>query len=578
MSFAADMKDFTSAAQAGQKMVGAKDDLEYKRALTANQRAQTAKLENENNDEETRTATLGNLKAKTRNLEGATALQGLRGQLTKAQIKQLTEAQAPEAVPTSSSIVPATRAIEDAPAAPAQAVPAAPPQASGIPAPAAQEPLSPDLTPPTAQYSAGGSVQKFAGGGAVGEPEPDEGDPAESGEDEGASSPTDISARGRGAPSFSHAAASDAVHAGLTYGAKALGLHSAAGVMTPGRQRAANAWSGGAHAASPQEMDAVKKSIDPDNQLPESSRNLAAVGAMYQFKMAKGDTEGAARAAFQMIQHYRQASQRYAVIAAHAAQNGDIDTATYAAMKAYANVPNGQNFQLQRTSDGKISYTVTDEKTGKVKAQGIETPEKLASSAMGFAQNGFDESLMAAVQQRPAASAKPAVDPNAQPMKTPDKTAALKGIDAAYTDQNPDDEKTSKPKYSPGDARDLKGAAFRISAHTANSRLTPGEAMDVTTKIADPTSLDQAGFATKKTDGGYQVRIGKKEVFVPEADFETLLEKRNAKLKSLAPKAGDNEPGIISKAVTAGGKYLSGLRDRNKAALASKDFNEPSIP
>jgi hypothetical protein len=146
------------------------------------------------------------------------------------------------------------------------------------------------------------------------------------------------------------------------------------------------------------DLGRIKKSIDPNSKLPESSHNLAAVGAMYQYMMNKGDTDAAACAAFQMIQYYRTASQTYAVIAAASAQKGGLDTNTRAAMKEYANVPDGQNFQLQKTPDGQVSYTTTDEKTGKVTSHGLETPDNLAASAMGFAKNGFDKALLATAE------------------------------------------------------------------------------------------------------------------------------------------------------------------------------------
>jgi hypothetical protein len=586
MGFAQEMKDFISAREAGQKMIGAASDEEYKKVKSKYTEEMTKTLQKKNDDEEGDKATLDlknaqvqNTLASAANHRAQAAYHGRMGQAVDTGGVEL---------PTRSSIVPAETggtggvSAPQAPAAPAQAVPVGtgvnPP---GFPAPVDQAPLA---------FKNGGSVQHFADGGAVAD-QPDEEDPAESApepapeavpasaptDEAGTSDTTDISARSRGTPTFSHAAAMDGVHAGATYISKALGLHRPSGVETPGRARAAQAWATGAHAASPDDMAAIQKSIDPDNKLPESSRNLAAVGAVYQFKMNKGEPEAAAKAAGQMIAYYRQASQRYAVIAAAAAQRGDLDTATHAAMKAYANVPDGQNFQVQKTPDGQLSYTITDEKTGKVTAHGLETPQKLASSAMGFAASGFDEALMAAAGQR-SAGGKPAVDPNSAPLKTADKKDAIKGIDAAYASQNPapTDDKTP-PKYSADDARDLKGAAYRASVHTANSRMTHEEAMDMTTKIADPSATDAASVPqSKKVDGGYQVRIGKKEIFMPEADYDTLMTKRNAKLEAAKPKpAGEGWGARITKRINdAKAAYTQDATPQQRAAK----FTEPQIP
>jgi hypothetical protein len=150
--------------------------------------------------------------------------------------------------------------------------------------------------------------------------------------------------------------------------------------------------------STPIDFDRIKKAIDPKQAMGESERNLATIGAIYQWKMNHGDTDGAACAAFQMIQHYRVASQKYAIIAAAADQKGDLDVVTLAAMKAYANVADPKGFQVQKTSDGQVSYKFTDKRTGMLVSGLIVTPDKLASTAMGFAQAGFDKTLLAAAE------------------------------------------------------------------------------------------------------------------------------------------------------------------------------------
>jgi hypothetical protein len=51
--------------------------------------------------------------------------------------------------------------------------------------------------------------------------------------------------------------------------------------------------------------------------------------------MNRGNTDGAAYAAFQMIQFYRVAVDKYAAIAAAAGEKGKTDVMVLAAMKAY---------------------------------------------------------------------------------------------------------------------------------------------------------------------------------------------------------------------------------------------------
>lgn len=173
------------------------------------------------------------------------------------------------------------------------------------------------------------------------------------------------------------------------FGAMALGL---VGFLVIGPESAV------AYTCRSEDMEKLRKQVDPEGKLGESEANLAALGAVYQFKMGRGDTDGAACTAFQMIQYHRQAQQRYAILAACAFQKGDLDTACPAAMKAYANVPVGKDVKFQKTPDGQLTYTYTDSSTGKLMMQGIENPDKLASAAMGFSEKGFDKALLATAE------------------------------------------------------------------------------------------------------------------------------------------------------------------------------------
>jgi hypothetical protein len=179
--------------------------------------------------------------------------------------------------------------------------------------------------------------------------------------------------------------------------------------------------------SAPINFDRLKKAVDPTNQMGESLRILAAVGALYQFKMNKGDTDGAACVAFQMIQHYRVVADKYAALAAVAGEKGQTDVMVHAALKSYANVPDGKNTHITKMPDGQLQYSFTDDH-GNVLTRRIEPPEKLAAAAMGFAQAGFDRTLLAAaepgtkwraVQGRSVVSGKPKAMLDMPPIHTP---------------------------------------------------------------------------------------------------------------------------------------------------------------
>src|SRR5262249_54356107 len=153
------------------------------------------------------------------------------------------------------------------------------------------------------------------------------------------------------------AAAHDANIAGLKYNYTAAGHMGA----VPGQQRG--------RAVTPMsqvDMDQVYKKIDPNNKMPEGVRNTAAMSAVWQYFMKKGNLQGAQQAAGMMLQHYKLNAQRFAAIAAVAANNGNIDAAAKAALKAYANIPDGNNLHLSKADNGQLQYSYTDEKGNQI--------------------------------------------------------------------------------------------------------------------------------------------------------------------------------------------------------------------
>jgi hypothetical protein len=187
---------------------------------------------------------------------------------------------------------------------------------------------------------------------------------------------------------------------------------------------------------TPTEMHAVRKKIDPRNELGEDQRNIAALSAVYQNKLKQGDAQGAQQAAFSILQNYRLASQRYAAISA-AAETGTMDATAKAAMKAYANIPYGKDFKIWKASDGQLNYSITDEKDGKTISQDIASPQQMAAAAMGVATKGFEDFLLQ--QAGTTASSNDCEDFRPQKLRAPKKRPKLYcvtfgiGRDASYT-------------------------------------------------------------------------------------------------------------------------------------------------
>ncbi len=160
-------------------------------------------------------------------------------------------------------------------------------------------------------------------------------------------------------------------------------------------------------------MDAVRKKVDPNSELGEDQRNIAALSAVHQYKLRQGDPRGAQCAAFSLLQNYRLASQHYVVIS-NAAETGTMDARAKAAMKAYANIPDGKDLKIRKESNGELNYSFVDDKTGKTIAQGVASPEQFAAAAMLVMTKGFEEFLL---QQ--AGTTMPANDCESAPLRKP---------------------------------------------------------------------------------------------------------------------------------------------------------------
>jgi hypothetical protein len=144
-----------------------------------------------------------------------------------------------------------------------------------------------------------------------------------------------------------------AIAGGLDYLQEAFGIKQAQAGAIPAQGDAAQAGNGairlmrGEGAASPQEQQAVRKTVDPDGELTESLANIAGLARVYQYHLDKGDLNAANKAAATLIQSARVASMKYGSIAEVAVRNGDMPGAIAALKKAYDAIPDGRDVQVQ---------------------------------------------------------------------------------------------------------------------------------------------------------------------------------------------------------------------------------------
>lgn len=530
MSFSAEMKDFLSAYKTGQQINASKTDQEYKTAQTD---SVTKKTERDNDPEtlalakQQAEATLAGTKQR---MSQSAAASGRAGTLLQDRLK--------------------TNALnrEFQQERLNQLRGGAIPGASGLmPTGPLQSTLSPGGVLPVAPSTIDTGEDEYADGGLVEEPDDEEVAAEEPVLDIAAPAQpmTDVSAQSRQprepraprglegviSPQLVH----DATRQGMQFGIDTFGLNDPAVLKSPQARQRAMQFAKGVGGLSEQEMAEAKKAVDPQGKLSESQRNMAALGSVYQFWANKGEPQKAQRVAFQMLQYYRNATQRYAAIAARAAEGGNMDLATKAALKAYANVPDGNDLEIMPNPDGGLMYTYTDSK-GEIINKGIATPQQLASSAMGLAQGGFDKAILAAAGAREAQQG--AVNPKGNSggaMKPGDRAKEAENIGAEIEKLKAS--AASKNKDKPVDEEqwsEVGNIAQRIYqqnpkananevARAAHAMLIPGD---------DP---EKAPFKITPGEEGKPSTVnfgGKLKVQIDDEQLDSILNSRAARVKT----------------------------------------------
>ena len=560
MGFAAEIKDFLNAWQAGEKITASQTDREYK--LTQNDALK--KKTDRDNDPDALALQDQTARAKLKQIESSTGATGantayINERRNALRLQQDLMRKQAAAGPAGSGLLPGgdgtgalplnnTMTLDD------EAAPA---------------------------YADGGMVEEQPDA----EPDADVDDTPAVGALPVGGTPTDVSAQSRQrGPNLdgivSPQLVRDATRQGLTWGANAFGLGKVGGIRTNQQKLAAQQFAQGRGGLTDEEMSAAKKAIDPESKLSEAQRNMAALGSVYQYQMNKGNPEGAQRVAFQMLQHYRVAAQRYAAIAAHAANAGDLDLATKAAVKAYANIPDGRDVEIFKDDDGKLNFSYTDATTGKTIAKGLVTPQQLASSAMGIAQGGFDKALLTAAG---AAEKAQGGGKGAGALKTSDRKSlgemANEPVSKFEEEYKVRADKEKLPALDPEYLNNLRDATQHIL--TDNPKATPREAFKAARGLyaLDKEDAGKSTFKVTKDDneeGLNKIKFASGHTIkLSDDQLEPILIARAAKIKAQdakddAEEDAKDEPGIMDK-VGALGSAIGNAASDAWTAIKARD-------
>lgn len=573
MSFSAEMKDFLNAYQTTQKVNASKTDQDYRAAQTEAQKKETEqKYSPEQLEYEDKMQQL-KLKAAQRTLGSG----ALRDQLVRQRMQQ-------EKAYFDANRPGGTNNIGDA------GLTGSGPQ---TPSPASTGAVPAGNLPQPEIMDAGGGmipdrpVRAYQGGGAVPVADDEEAEttPDSEAAETGAvptGTATDFSARRRGGIDgiISPQLVSDAVLAGQTRRAQDYGLHTPPGAVRSRSQAAiARAYYEAHHSGvTPQEMEVMKKRVDPNNELTESQRNMKALGTVYEHFANKGEPEKASRAAAQFLQYYQNATQRYAAIAAHAVQGGDMDLATKALVKSYQNVPDGNDATIEKNPDGGYFVHVTGP-DGKSIIQQIATPQQLGQFATGLAADGFDKALLhaAGVQEQAKAPVK------AAPMSKASDRLNMEKLVGGHVDKFVSDwnDKSAKEGKTPEEkavvpseyVAELHGATQGLMQH--NPELNGAQAVRAAHMLLQPGSKDPEKMDFKIIEGkeGEDPTVdfgGKFKAKVPQELLSNFENSRAARIKAETDKISktmeeSDKPSIGSRVSELGGA----IKDVPKGSFGS---------
>jgi len=294
----------------------------------------------------------------------------------------------------------------------------------------------------------------------------------------------------------------------------------------------------------------------------------------------KGEGQKAEKVAAQMLQYYRNAAQRYAAIAAKAAEGGNVDLATKAALKAYQNVPDGNDLELLPNPDGGIMYAVTGP-DGNVVTKGVATPQQLAASAMGLATGGFDKAILAAAGAR---EAQPAVGgktgkPQSAADRAKEEETAMGAVEKMKTKWAADE----KNKGKPVDEEYWEQAGNLATHIMQGNKVTSSEAARAADLLISPGKKDpeKADFKLTPGEEGKPNKVKFKNGLSIELDdnqLEQVMNARAARVKTAVDKINTDmeeseKPGLGSKLAEGAsqiGKGLTGEGDINPLKIAGK--------
>lgn len=182
------------------------------------------------------------------------------------------------------------------------------------------------------------------------------------------------------------------------------GVDIAEDAADDGSSKAADAYVRGRGALKKSDMQKVHAAIDKwaaDNglTLTESERNMRALGVMFDYWTTRGEPDKAQAIAGSMLQYHRVLYGQYSAIAKAALKSGDPDKAVEAAVKAYAQIPDGRDITVTGDASNGWQFSYVNEETGKTISKKVMSPQQLTGMIMSMSPDDVDKFLVKAAGQ-----------------------------------------------------------------------------------------------------------------------------------------------------------------------------------
>jgi hypothetical protein len=358
---------------------------------------------------------------------------------------------------------------------------------------------------------------------------------------------TDAPQEGSSPDSSQSPSLGEAIGAGLKFLQRAFGLESQGALPQQADQGKLNQLMRGAGAMSTEDAQALRKTIDPENELTDSMANIAGLRRVYEFHLLRGDTTSASRAAASLLQYSRMQSMRLGALAEVAVRNGDQSGAVKALIAAHNQIPDGMSAKVE----GDTAQIVNDQ-TGKVEQQFKLTPQVLLQAALRMrsgaefyghlarfaggrpAEQGLSQEEFAQRVNSAPASALPVPGQGTAPGEEPTEAPvpSLGGAPSGAPEGPP-----AEPPQDP-DAPDEAAAETQGAIPAGQPRATPAEAvtpqsLGLPPPPSPPPMIDVSGMSTQQRQQAESINRQRMERFRDERQrwdsyYQAALKERNA--------------------------------------------------